>query len=283
MVTHTASLTRTIQGEVGYLGQHSNPPEIYLCEPPSGVEAENAHTLARRVRIHDVRDLERPLDVHYDGFNYVEQDLPNVDFSSSEEIAGRYYPLMARLALEETGGSRAFVFDHLVRTRETQADIQKFGQRGARARPGALGRVHTDYSEASGQKRLQWIRDRFGLEEMPKRYCIVNIWRSIGGLIEDTPLALCEARSVSSLDLVPTTLHYADRVGEIYLVKPNDEHRWWYRGDMDTDDVVVFKQFDSSANGVTRFVPHSAFDLPNAHAASRPRRSIEARVFVVME
>lgn len=275
--------SRTITGELGYLGDSSKSPQIYLCQPPEGIESETAHSLVRRVDIQDVRDLERPMDIHYDGFNYVEAELPAVNFGDAEDLKKRYYPQMTALALEETGGERAYVFDHLVRERETNSSILQFGKRGPGAKPGALGRVHTDYSETSGQWRLQWAMKTFGIERIPKRYCIVNLWRSIGGLIEDTPLAVCEARSVSSLDLVPTTLHYSNRDGEIYLVKPNDAHRWWYRGDMNTEHVVAFKQFDSLANGVSRYVPHSAFDLPGAKEARNPRRSIEVRVFVVME
>jgi len=279
----STTLTRSITGSLGYLGAYGGTPEIYLCAPPEGRSPETAHSLVQSVRIHDVRDLDRPMDIHYDGFNFLDRDLPRVDFSEAEDIRKRYYPGMVKLALEETGGERAFVFDHLVRQRESSANILQFGLRGSEAKPGALGRVHTDYSEASGQRRLAWAMEKFAIKEVPRRYCIVNIWRSIGGLIEDTPLALCDARSVSALDLVPATLHYSNRDGEIYLVKPNASHQWWYRGEMDSDHIVVFKQFDSLANGVSRYVPHSAFDLPGASGAKHPRRSIEVRVFVVME
>lgn len=279
----SATLTRSINGKLGYLGAYDHAPEIYLCPPPEGTPAENAESLVRSVRIHDVRDLERPMDIHYDGFNFMDRELPKVDFTDADDIKARYYPDMVRIALEETGGESAFVFDHLVRQREANTNILQFGLRGPTAKPGALGRVHTDYSESSGQWRLEWAMERFGIHEAPKRFCIVNVWRSIGGLIEDTPLALCDARSVSALDLVAAKLHYSNRDGEIYLVKPNESHRWWYRGRMDSDNVVVFKQFDSLANGVSRYVPHSAFDLPGAADAKRPRRSIEVRVFVVME
>lgn len=278
-----AGLSRVISGDLGYLGMYSQAPEIYLYPPPNGVEADNAHSDVVSVPIRDVRDIERPMDIHYDGFNYLQSDLPLVDFSNDESIKTRYYPSMVRLALDECGGERAFVFDHLVRQRDPETSILGFGKRGPDAKAGALGRVHTDYSEASGQKRLQWAMDRFGIEKRPLRYCIVNLWRSIGGVIEDTPLALCDARSVSALDLVPSKLRYGNRDGEIYLVKHNESHRWWYRGEMDNEDVVVFKQFDSLANGVSRYVPHSAFDLPGAEEARNPRRSIEVRVFVVME
>src|SRR5690606_35532295 len=104
----------------------------------------------------------------------------------------------------------------------------RFGERGADVKVGALGRVHNDYSEESGRRRLSLVMDSLGLDQRPRRYCIVNLWRSIGGVIEDSPLAFCAAQSVSTQDLVAATLHYGHRTGEIYLLRFNPAHRWYH-------------------------------------------------------
>jgi hypothetical protein len=112
------------------------------------------------------------------------------------------------------------------------------------------------------------------------RFAIVNIWRSIGGKIVDTPLAVCDARSISVRDLVVTDLHYRDRSGEMYLVQESPHHRWAYFSEMDRHEALVFKQYDSQVSGVARFTPHSAFDLPDIPPDAPLRRSIEIRCLV---
>jgi hypothetical protein len=51
------------------------------------------------------------------------------------------------------------------------------------------------------------------------RYSSVNVWRSIGGPVLDTPLALCDARSIGIADLVCAEVRYPQRTGEIYLLR----------------------------------------------------------------
>ena len=278
-----AEPTVSVRAQVGYLDEFASKPEIYLCQPPLGVEAENCSTDLRWVDIEDVRTRDVTPTLEEDGFMFMRDGLPAIDFHDPDLVKARYYPRVAQLALQATGGQSAFVFDHLVRQRDPGVDLHRFGQRGAEVKVGALGRVHNDYSEESGIRRLALVMDSLGLEQRPRRYCIVNLWRSIGGVIEDSPLAFCAAQSVSTQDLVPAKLHYGHRIGEIYLLRFNPAHRWQYLDAMDTHDVAVFKQFDSRVSGVSRFVPHSAFDLPQARSARSRRRSVEARVLVVME
>ena len=95
----------------------------------------------------------------------------------------------------------------------------------------------------------------------------------------DTPLALCDARSVRPEDLVATELRYPDRTGEISLLRHRPEHVWSYVSEMRRDEVLLFKQYDSD-RGVARFVPHAAFDHPAMPLDAPPRQSIEARVLV---
>jgi hypothetical protein len=116
-----------------------------------------------------------------------------------------------------------------------------------------------------------------------RRYCIVNLWRSTGTPILDTPLAVCDARSVAAGDLVAGEIRYPDRVGEIYLFEHSARHRWHYFPEMNRDEVLVFKQYDSQVSGVARFTPHAAFDLPHIPADAPLRESIEVRCLVLFD
>lgn len=278
-----ATAGSSVRASIGYLGAYKDVPEINLSPSNSGVDPETCSTDLREVEIHGVRAQGVAPRLDQEGFTFLRDPLPAIDFACTEQIREHYYPVAERLALKATSGQAAFVFDHLIRERDPSANLHRFGERGATVKAGALGRVHNDYSEASGNLRLSLVEEAFGKNIRPRRYCIVNLWRSIGGVIEDAPLAFCSADSISTQDLVPSKLHYGHRTGEIYLVKHSEHHQWWYQEDMDVEDVAIFKQFDSKVSAGARIVPHSAFELPDAAQAKRSRKSIEVRVLVVLE
>jgi hypothetical protein len=112
------------------------------------------------------------------------------------------------------------------------------------------------------------------------RVQIVNLWRPIRGPLRDTPLAVCDARTVKMDQLVPSELVYRDRVGEIYSVTFDSAHQWFYLPDMEADEGLLVKCYDSETDGRARFAPHSAFTDPTTPPDARPRESIELRTLV---
>jgi hypothetical protein len=143
--------------------------------------------------------------------------------------------------------------------------------------------VHVDHTERSGPQR---VRDFFGDEAgelLRGRVQVINVWRPIRGPLQDAPLAVCDAGSVAPGDLVPADLVYRDRVGETYGVRFNPEHRWYYVPDMQPDEALLLKCYDSETDGRARFAPHTAFDDPTAPADKLPRESIELRTLVFHE
>lgn len=69
---------------------------------------------------------------------------------------------------------------------------------------------------------------------------------------------------------------------EIYLVRHSNRHRWYYSA-MNLNEVLVFKQYDSLINSVSRFTPHVAFDHPDATEAAPLRESIEVRCLAIFD
>jgi len=112
------------------------------------------------------------------------------------------------------------------------------------------------------------------------RVQIINLWRPIRGPLKDSPLAVCDAGTVSFDDLVPSDLVYPHRVGETYQVTYNPAHRWFYVPEMGADEALLLKCFDSKTDGRARFAPHTAFRDPTAPANALPRESIEVRTLV---
>ncbi len=270
-----------VPGALNYLGKAPARPVSYLFEPPEGTPRENCEYDARTVPIRDARVMASSLSLDRNGFELWEAPSRVGDFRDESKVVERYYPEAAELALLATGGTRAHVFDHLVRLRELGEPTMTLGARPGSSHPGPAGRVHNDYSEASGAKRFGLVLEG----QSPRgRYCIVNLWRSIRRTpVLDTPLAVCDARTVDPADLVASEIRYPSRTGEIYLVRHNPAYAWAYFSAMERDEVLVFKQYDSDQEGVARFTPHAAFDLPNVPTGWPPRHSIEIRCLVTFE
>lgn len=273
----------TVSARLGYIASSEARPVNYMYDPPGGVIKENCEYDFRDVRIADARSLAAPTSVHGEGFELWRAPSAVLNFQDPESIARTYYPECGELACAVTGGSSAIVFDHLLRKREAGRPPLTFGRSGDGSQPGSVGRVHNDYTDESGQRRLGLVlRDAERVASV-RRYCVVNIWRSIKGPIVDTPLAVCDARTVLARDMVASDVHYPDRSGEIYLFAHSDRHRWYYYPEMNCNEALVFKQYDSQVSGIARFTPHAAFDLPDIPSDAPLRESIEARCLVMFD
>ena len=265
---------------LAYLSPTTERPYNYMYEPPAGTARQNCEYRASPVRIADARAMNSPPTLHTEGFELRDAPTSLADFGDEDAIKSRYYAEAAELAKGVTGADHAYIFDHSVRRREVGRPALTFGRHGDGTRPGAAGRVHNDYSEASGQKRFEIVASNNDIRSPVQRFAIVNIWRSIRGKIMDTPLAVCDARTISVKDLVVADILYPGRTGEIYLVQPSTRHHWAYFSEMDRNEALVFKQYDSQVSGVARFTPHSAFDLPDIPPDAPLRESIEIRCLV---
>jgi len=83
-----------------------------------------------------------------------------------------------------------------------------------------------------------------------RHFSIINIWHTLRGVVEDTPLTLLDARSVEGQDLVRGKVRYARRNGEIHLVRNNPAHHLFYFPQMDRSHALVFKQYGSRTSDV---------------------------------
>ena len=266
----------SVMGSLLYLGSCPDVPYSYVGRPPPGMPADGCAYVARPVVVHDARAISGLLDLDRNGFELWYAPTSVHDFLDEEEVESRYVPELVSLVLRGTAGVTAHVFDTQLRRREFGRPPMTLGGRSGPF-AGPAGRVHVDYTEASGAARFGKV---LAGRPLPRRFAIVNVWRSIGAApVLDTPLALCDARSVRPEDLVATELRYPDRTGEISMVRHQPDHLWSYVSEMRRDEVLLFKQYDSDRS-VARFVPHAAFDHPAMPPDAPPRQSIEARVLV---
>ncbi len=264
-----------VEADLHYLSAMTERPRNYTFEPPPGIPRSNTVHETHRVPIYDVRNIAPEVSLDRQGFELLRQSSAVRDFYDENEVRTVYYPEAERLIAETMGASRVFIFDHTVRRRVRGVDDRAAGLPRQPAT-----RVHVDHTERSGPQR---VRDFLGDEAealLHGRVQVINLWRPIRGPLRDAPLAVCDARSVAPGDLVPSDLVYQNRVGETYAVRFNPAHRWFYVPEMQSNEALLLKCFNSATDGRARFAPHTAFEDPTAPADVLPRESIELRTLV---
>jgi hypothetical protein len=247
-------------------------PYSYNYEPPAGVSLRNTKEETHQVKILDARQVADKLSLEREGFVLLNRPTVAKDLYAEDEITGVYYPECAQLIKEATGAVRVHVFDHIVRNAARMA-------KGNRVK-GYAGRVHNDYTGWSAPQRVRDLMGAEAEELLKHRYAEINLWRPIAGPLLRSPLALCDAQTLSEENLVASELRYRDRTGETYAVTYNPAQRWFYFPKMQADECVLIRCFDSARSGAARFSAHGAFDDPNTPPDAPPRESIETRALV---
>jgi hypothetical protein len=262
-----------VNARLNYLAEATPRPVNYTYDPPAGVPRSSGKHVAQNVVIRNGREEGSKLSLDTNGFMLIDHETAVKDFYDSEEVKSVYYPEVERLLKRVTGAERVLIFDHIVRN-PVLADR---GEKGARS-PAKI--VHNDYSFKSAPRR---VRDHLPEEAerlLNHRFAEINVWRAIHGPIESSPLALCDARSLSTEDIVPADLVYRDRVGETFGFLYNPKHRWYYFPRMERNEAILLKCYDSKDDGRARFTAHTSFEDPNSPPNAAPRESIEVRALV---
>jgi hypothetical protein len=257
-----------VEASMNYLADTSIKPVTYNPPPGTGEQRRVGNYGTFPVRIHDARPIADRLDLDREAFALVRRDTAVKNFYDEDEVRDVYYKEVERLLKAETGAAKVVIFDHTIRVAERAV------ARGLRA-PVQL--VHNDYTEKSGPQR---VRDLLGDEapsRLQRRFAEYNVWRPIVGPVRMMPLALVDATTIAPRDLVTADLVYRDRTGEIYHGLYNPDHRWFYFPEMQRDEAVLIKCYDSEKDGRARFSLHSAFDDPTTPDDAPPRESIEVR------
>jgi hypothetical protein len=255
---------------LNYLVPGPGKPFTYMYPPPDGEPERSGVYAPQAMPIHDGRAA-GPFSLDVQGFVLRQQPSAVTNLSERQAIVAAYYREVERLIAEETGAEAVLAFDHNVRSAPKEAA-------GLAEIRSPVLRVHNDYTFASAPQR---VRDLLGPAEAERRlagrFAFINAWRPLAEPVEDSPLALCDARSIDPGDLVATDLRYRDRTGEVFAVRANPGHRWFWFPRMRRDEVLLIKCYDSATDGRARLAAHTAFVNPAAPAGAAPRESIEVR------
>jgi hypothetical protein len=261
-----------VETSLNYLGLVQGKPVI-LYDPPNGTPAQSVQTVAKPTTIHNAREVLQDLSLDKQGFVLTPHQTAVSDFYDDNAVRSAYYPEVERLVKRLTGTSRVLVFDHNLRSGLTA------GQRESGVRE-PVKIAHNDYTTNSGPRRFADLLNGESKALSNSRFAVINVWRPIRGPVQESPLAVCDARTISQADLVATDLKYRGRTGEIYVLLYNPRQRWFYFPKMDRNEALVFKCFDSD-HSRPRFVAHSAFKDPASPPDAKPRESIEARALAI--
>jgi hypothetical protein len=262
-----------VNARLRYLADATPKPVNYAYDPPAGVPRRSGKYVEQSVVVRNGREMLNKLSLDTNGLVLTEHETTVKDFYDPDEVKSVYYPELERLLKRVTGAERIVIFDHIVRN----PLLAERGEKGARS-PAKF--VHNDYTFKSAPRRVRDLLPEEADRLLQNRFAEINVWRAIRGPIESSPLALCDARSLRTDDIVPIDLVYRDRVGEIYGFLYNSKHRWYYFPRLERSEPILLKCYDSKEDGRARFTAHTSFDDPNSPQDAAPRESIEVRALI---
>ncbi len=265
----------TVRAVLKYTRNTGVRPVNYTFEPPPGVPRNSGEIDARTVTINDARRV-NGLELDVSGFELLghRSSLTDWDaFRDAERVKAVDYPEVTAALLKHTGADKVVLFDHTLRDSTVAPGHGELRE--------AVRRVHDDQTLDSAPRRVvKHLPPDEALWRLKRRFAIINFWRPIGGPVLQTPLAVCDARTIEPKDLMASDLVYPDWTGETYSVAFNPRHRWYWYPRQTPQEATLLKVYDSATDGRARLTAHTAFEDPSSPPNAPPRRSIEIRAMV---
>ncbi|KKY14601.1 hypothetical protein UCRPC4_g06688 [Phaeomoniella chlamydospora] len=256
--------------------------------------------------VKDIRGQESKYSTDTSGFAVYNYPAQEKSFTDEKAVREGYYAEVEQVLRDKLPGiKKVVIFDHTIRRREKSSPRQPVQQ------------VHVDQTPGAAETRVRRHVPAGEAEDLLKgRYQIINVWRPIRHPASDFPLAVIDWRTTTPEDFVKVDLLYPQRQdkddddrgkevlpdttsvfshqgyevkGETFAVKQSDRHRLYYMKDMEPDEVMFIKCFDSRSQtmggkeGLAHCTPHTAFADPQTPADVPGRQSIEVRCLVFYE
>ena len=248
-------------------------PRVTYSGTSQGQSYNEAYQM-QDVNISNARTSPESFKLHENGFEKAAHTLINPNFNDERWITNELYDDVKTLVKKKSGASDVFIFDHTIR-RGTNNSLRRPAQH-----------VHVDYTHNTGPARAKQMIDADEFNRLKgKRFIQVNFWRSINGIVEQMPLGFLDSRSLDENDLIVAEIAFTDteHLGEIYALKQNERQRWYYYPDMQENEALLIKGYDTDNNAISRFTPHTAFVDPTSKVNAAPRQSIEIRTFAYFD
>lgn len=275
-MTDTMVQDRTVTGVLQFTIPTGETPVTQVSDTGGGrSDPKTGQYEMKEITIHDGRPTADQLDMEVQGYEFVRSDTTVTDFTDAKQVEEIYYPELEKLLLEATGAKRVVIFDHTIRI----GDPEKREALGVRD---PVRSAHNDFTERSAPARVRDLLPADEAEELLKRrFTSVNVWRPLTGPVKTDPIAICAWDSIDNRDMIPAERNYGNRIGGILNLAYNPDQRWTYFPDMEADEMILLKCYDSETDGRARWTAHAAFEDPNGPDPSLPaRESIEVRTLI---
>lgn len=271
---------RTVPGVLNYLDDPAN------SDPSRGLEFHvphdhltNMRLKARRLGIRDGRPAADSFSVDVQGFCLAEHKPKLRDLTDVAEHNGAQLQEIAEVVRVTTGAAKAMCIGVQLRFAETSPRAGT----GFNSLPARF--VHGDFKGDAGME-LFGFWPGFDRRDH-SRVAVFNAWRVITPPPQDTPLAVCDARTAAVEDSHDLTAVLEETEGApqrhhiaAYAFEPR--HQWYYFSGMTPEELLIFKTYESDP-ARPYAVPHSAFDDPSFAESAVPRASAEARVLLAFD
>lgn len=234
-----------------------------------------------QVTIHDLRGKESSVDLDTNAFEVIKyngsiQEL----FEKGSEAQQIHYEEISDILKKRLGVSRVLIYHHSFRFRGTPASDEQCDDN--HRNPAFYPHVDRDRASVHAE-----IEKQLGHEEAEKvkknRIQMINVWRPVGpNPITRNPLAICDYRSIDvDNDVKPMTTRLVDSNLTAYTISrnANDAHKWYYLSRMRSDEMFVFKQFDSKPDVAPRAF-HTAFEIDSEPKPTEEQLSLEIRCLI---
>jgi hypothetical protein len=271
--------------EMRYLNaKYVGCPEAGRSLPEAGGARSDSE--ARIVKMRNARLLERPTMLDREGFKLLtlshrEHESirrlgdPYVFLDQRPEDRAAYFRVFEKAVMKDTGAMYVQVINSVLRRSSIEGvHTLPSGDNSAR---GAVNDIHTDFcDDAPALQRLSGRVEQLGLNGV--RWTVVNAWRSVAAtdVVRQWPMAFCDVSSVQPQELVPRVS--PENGNRIHNLLYSSEHRWFYYPHMSSDELLLFKQWDTDGARAC-FTPHTAFDAPRDPGMEHvPRESCELRL-----
>ncbi|KAF4237414.1 hypothetical protein CNMCM8980_005508 [Aspergillus fumigatiaffinis] len=259
----------------------------------SSLDKQQGHNLiferGEAQRVTDARGIESSFDLDRNGFIYRTHKPPLTaeEFTDAEKVETAYLADCERIFRDEVDNvTDVLMFDWRSSSKAQKQEACSCPRRTLfiMARifsfPLLLLTSDTDQTEASAIRRT---RAPFPPEHAERllagRVQMLNLWRPINGPVENHPLAVCDGSSYDPSKLLEADIIRETYTGHMMYALYDPGMAWYYMGRQRDDEVVIFKSYDSK-DGVAKYVPHSAFALPDKDPGEYVRMSIEVRAMV---
>ncbi|KAL0019691.1 hypothetical protein WJX79_009024 [Trebouxia sp. C0005] len=203
----------------------------------------------------------------------------DVNWEDEQQVKKEYYPEVAALIKRLTGASRAHIMQHgLCRGKVEKRQMKSFPI-PAKEDPAFF--AHVDFTDKSAPRVLEQHLGSEAAELSQKPWAIIQVWRPLTGPVQDSPLGMLDAATLSVDDILAVNVHVeGGYVHEINFVAHNPDHKWFWTSQMQADEAYVFMNYESRNDGRARFTPHGAIVDPSIPDNAPRRESIETRALV---